>query len=387
MAQMALQANDSGLVGVLYMALELSKSTWKVGFEYQGKRRIKNVTGGEVGELRQALDEVMQKLGVTAEALVRCCYEAGRDGFWLHRLLEDWGVENVVVDPASIEVSRQARRTKTDRVDLLSLLSKLRQYHAGEFGVWKVVKVPSEQDEEGRLLHRELERLKKERTGHVLRIKALLFAQGVRVEQVGGKKWAGYLMGLTRQDGRALPADLMAQVRRESERLAMVQEQIQAIEKEQERRVREAAEVGGVMAMVQALRQFKGIGSVAAWVFVMEFFGWRQFKNGKEVGALAGLTARRTRAVRCSASRASARRATGGCGRWRSRLRGCGCATSPTARSAAGTPSALPARASATSGWASWRWHASCWWRCGATCKQASSPRAPGSSRPRREAE
>ena len=115
MAQMALQANDSGLVGVLYMALELSKSTWKVGFEYQGKRRIKNVTGGEVGELRQALDEAMQKLGVPAEALVRCCYEAGRDGFWLHRLLEDWGVENVVVDPASIEVSRQARRTKTDR--------------------------------------------------------------------------------------------------------------------------------------------------------------------------------------------------------------------------------------------------------------------------------
>ena len=97
-------------------------------------------------------------------------------------------------------------------------------------------------------------------------------------------------MGLTRYDGRALPADLMAQVRRESERLAMVQEQIQAIEKEQERRVREAAEVGGVMAMVQALRQLKGIGSVAAWVFVMEFFGWRQFKNGKEVGALAGLT-------------------------------------------------------------------------------------------------
>ena len=290
MAQMALQTNDSGLAGVLYMALELSKSTWKVGFEYQGKRRIKNVKGGEVGGLRQALEEAMQKLGVPEGAVVRCCYEAGRDGFWLHRLLEGWGVENVVVDPASIEVSRQARRTKTDRVDLLSLLSKLRQYHAGELGVWKVVKVPSEQDEEGRLLHRELERLKKERTGHVLRIKALLFAQGVRVEQVGGKKWAGYLMGLTRYDGRALPADLMAQVRRESERLAMVQEQIQAIEKEQERRVREAAEVGGVMAMVQALRQLKGIGSVGAWVFVMEFFGWRQFKNGKEVGALAGLT-------------------------------------------------------------------------------------------------
>ena len=79
MAQMALQTNDSGLAGVLYMALELSKSTWKVGFEYQGKRRIKNVKGGEVGGLRQALEEAMQKLGVPEGAVVRCCYEAGRD--------------------------------------------------------------------------------------------------------------------------------------------------------------------------------------------------------------------------------------------------------------------------------------------------------------------
>lgn len=290
MAQMALQTNDSGLVGELYMALELSKATWKVGFEYQGKRRIKNVVGGEVGALRQALDEATHKLGVPAGTVVRCCYEAGRDGFWLHRLLEGWGVQKVVVDPASIEVSRQARRAKTDRVDLLSLLSKLRQYHAGERAVWKVVKVPSEQAEAARLLHRELERLKKERTGHVLRIKGLLFAQGVRVEQVGGKHWAAVLMALRGHDGDALPADLLAQVRRESERLAMVQAQIKAIEQEQERRVREAAEVGGVMSMVQALRQLKGIGPVAAWVFVMEFFGWRQFKSGKEVGALAGLT-------------------------------------------------------------------------------------------------
>lgn len=287
MAQMALQANDSGLGGVLYMALELSKATWKVGFEYQGKRRIKNVAGGAVGELRQALEEASRKLEVPESVQVRCCYEAGRDGFWLHRLLEGWGIGNVVVDPASIEVSRQARRAKTDRVDLLSLLSKLRQYHTGERGVWKVVKVPTEQAEQDRLLHRELERLKKERTGHVLRIKGLLFAQGVRVEQVGGARWAAQLLGLRCHDGRALAPDLLAQVGRESERLAMVQAQIKAIEQEQERRVREA---GGAMAMVQALRRLKGIGPVAAWVFVMEFFGWRQFKSGKEVGALAGLT-------------------------------------------------------------------------------------------------
>lgn len=290
MAQMALQSNDSGAGAVLYMALELSKATWKVGFEHQGRRRIQNVPGGDVSGLRGAIEQARRRLGVPDEGEVRSCYEAGRDGFWLHRLLRDWGVENAVVDPASIEVSRRARRAKTDRVDVASLLSKLRQYHLGERGVWKVVRVPTEAAEDARLLHRERERLKKECTGHILRIKGLLFAQGVRLEQVGGPHWVERLSGLRRYDGRALAADLQAQLARESARLALVEAQLKALEAEQARRVREAGETGGAMAMVRALCQLKGIGTVTAWVLVMEFFGWRRFKNGKEVGALAGLT-------------------------------------------------------------------------------------------------
>jgi transposase len=110
------------------------------------------------------------------------CYEAGRDGFWLHRYLVHCDVANVVVDASSIEVNRRARRAKTDRVDVEQLLRLLIRYHHGEKRVWSVVHVPSVEEEDARRLHRELERLKKERTGHRNRIQALLVSQGVRLQ-------------------------------------------------------------------------------------------------------------------------------------------------------------------------------------------------------------
>jgi len=282
----ALQAKDTGNEAVLYMALELSKAKWRVGFERLGKKRTVVVEGGDVAGLRQAITQCKIKFGLAEETVVRSCYEAGRDGFWLHRELERWGVENLVVDPASIEVSRQARRVKSDGVDLAMLLSKLRQHHAGE-RVWKVSQVPSEEAEAARHLHREAERLKKERSGHTTRIKSLLFAQGIRVERVGGRDWRACLERI----GPRLALDLRTQIERESARLALVQEQLSAIAAEQERRVREAEPDDRALAMVRALQLIKAIGPVAGWVFVMEFFGWREFRNGKEVGALSGLTA------------------------------------------------------------------------------------------------
>ncbi|MGH8611114.1 MAG: hypothetical protein ACREYF_03460 [Gammaproteobacteria bacterium] len=109
---------------------------------------------------------------------MRSCYEAGRDGFWLHRYLVSSGIENVVLDSASIEVDRRARRVKTDRLDGGKLLRQLvRRYRDGEF--LRIVRVPSVEQEDGRRLHRELERLKKERTGHRNRIQGLLVTQGV----------------------------------------------------------------------------------------------------------------------------------------------------------------------------------------------------------------
>lgn len=286
MTQMTLQANNTASAPVLYMALELSKSKWKTGFEYGRKRRTVNVPGGDVERLREAIAEAKKKFKLPDEVVIQSCYEAGRDGFWLHRLLESWGITNLVVDPASIEVSRRSRRTKTDRVDLEMLLSKLRQHYSGE-RVWKVVRVPAPQAEGGRHLHREVERLKKERSAQVNRLKGLLFGQGIRLERLNLKEWPAQVVGFRTFDGHALAEDLQGELTRAGERLELLESQLKQLEAEQDRRVREA---GGPLAMVRQLRMLKGIGRVAAWVFVMEFFGWREFRNAKQVGALAGLT-------------------------------------------------------------------------------------------------
>jgi transposase len=288
MTQAALHSNHNAVAPVLYMALELSKKKWKVGFTEGKKCRIVNLAGGDTAGLQEALGVAKRKLGLVAEVAVVSCYEAGRDGFWLHRLLAGWGVENVVVDAASIEVSRQARRVKTDRVDVQTLLRKLRAHHAGE-RVWKVVRVPEESAEAERHLHREAERLKRERGVQVNRIKALLFAQGVRLERVRVEGWAEQVAAFRTFDGNPLAEDLQRQLLRAGERLALLESQIKAVQGEQERRLEQAGDAGP-LAMVRALRALKGIGPVAAWVFVMEFFGWRRFRNAKEVGALAGLT-------------------------------------------------------------------------------------------------
>lgn len=289
MNQVALKRDDSAAGGVLYMALELSKAKWKVGFTDGRRRRVVTVVGGELAGLWAALGEAKRKFGLAEGVRVVSCYEAGRDGFWLHRALLGAGVENVVVDPASIEVNRRARRVKTDRVDVECLLDKLRLYHGGE-RVWKVVRVPDEAAEAGRQLHRELERLQGERARQVNRIKALLFGQGIRLERVVLTDWSGQVAGFRCFDGQPLAADLQGELVRAGERLALLVQQSGALEAERERRVREAGEADGPLAMVRRLRQLKGLGPVAAWVFVMEFFGWRAFRNGREVGALAGLT-------------------------------------------------------------------------------------------------
>lgn len=273
---------------VLYMAMELSLKQWKLAFTVDGrKKRQVTIDGGDLVALGEAIERAKEKLGLAKEAAVYSCYEAGRDGFWLHRTLTTWGIRNVVVDPASVEVNRHARRAKTDRLDVQMLLEKLRRYRQGD-QVWRVVRVPSEEAEAGRNLHRELEKLKAERGRHTNRLKGLLFTQGIRVDKVGGPKWAERVEAFRKWDDGPLAEDFKGQLLREGERLELLNRQIKALEEERERRVT-AADAPGPLAKVQHLRQLKGIGPVAAWVFVMEFFGWREFRNRKEVGALAGL--------------------------------------------------------------------------------------------------
>lgn len=163
---------------VLYMALELSNTKWRLAFGDGTRQRQVVIAAGDVASLSEQIGQVKAKWGLSAETAVVSCDEAGRDGFWLHRQLVALGIANQVVDAASIEVSRRARRAKSDRLDARALLEKLIRYERGERGVWRVVRVPDPAWEDLRQLHREREDLLSERTRHRNRLSSKLVAQG-----------------------------------------------------------------------------------------------------------------------------------------------------------------------------------------------------------------
>jgi transposase len=272
----------------LYLAFELSDQDWKLGFTIglgQPPRQRK-IAAGDTTALKQEIVLAKQRFGLPADTPVLSCYEAGRDGFWLHRFLESEHITNLVVDSASIEVSRRGKHAKTDRLDVEKLLSMLLRYHAGESRVWSVVQVPSLAAEDQRHLHRQLLALKGERTRYVNRIKGLLVGQGIHLSV--DSEFLTRLPKLHLWDGKPLPAGLAARLQREFTCWQFVQRQILDLETERRTAIRESQDPG--MVQVRQLLRLKGIGENSAWLYVMEFFGWRDFHNRREIGALAGLT-------------------------------------------------------------------------------------------------
>jgi transposase len=164
----------------------------------------------------------------------------------------------------------------------------LLRYHGGERKLWSVVNVPSVGAEDGRNLNRELECLNKERTIHRNRIHGLLIQQGLKIKNPSNKKFLIQLELLRTWDGKELPADLKSRIEREYERLRMVEDQIRGLKREREQRVKSAATYS--FQKVAQLRSLNGIGATSSWDFVMEMFGWREFKNRRQVGAFPGLT-------------------------------------------------------------------------------------------------
>ena len=273
---------------VLYLAFELGSRTWKLGFTIGlGQRpRERNIAGGDLKALQGEIKQAKKRFGLREKTKVVSCYEAGRDGFWLHRYLEAQGIENLVVDSSSIEVNRRQRRAKTDRMDVEKLLSQLIRYCSGEQKVWSVVRAPTVEQEDQRQLHRELLTLKKDRTRHINRIKGLLAGHGVRLGVKGD--FLEQVQKARQWDGKRLPSGLQARLKREYERFEKVQEQIKALEKERVEAIRHSADPSVVM--VRNLLMLNGIGLNSSWLFGMEFFSWRAFRNRKQVGALSGLT-------------------------------------------------------------------------------------------------
>ena len=274
---------------VLHMALELGEATWKLGFTtgLGQKPRRRDIPARDTEVLWCEIEAAKERFGLAAEAPVVSCYEAGREGFWLHRWLVSKGVRNEVVDSSSIQVPRRKRRAKTDRLDVEKLLKMLVRWAQGERDVWGVVRVPTVEEEDGRQLHRELEELRQEQTGHSNRIGGLLASQGLAISV--NRQFPKALKEARLWDGRPLPADLHQRLLREFERMQKVNRQIRALEKERARRIRKRDQDPAV-AQVRQLMGLKGIADNSSWLYVHEVFGWRKIRNRRELGALVGLT-------------------------------------------------------------------------------------------------
>jgi transposase len=271
----------------LYMALELSAAEWLLTFATgPGQaRRHTRVAAGDRAAVLAAVATAKARLRLPPDAPVVSCYEAGRDGFWVHRWLTAAGIGNVVVDPASIEVNRRARRVKTDRLDGAGLVRLLARWHGGERDAWKVVTVPPADAEDLRQPVRERLELVAERTRLVNRVRGLLAGVGAGID--GPVTPALDPAALRQWDGRPLPPHLSARLARDVARLALLNRQVADLENAERRAVRDDATPH--VEQARRLLGVKGVGPATAWLLTRELFGWRATLSAKQVGALAGL--------------------------------------------------------------------------------------------------
>ena len=272
----------------LYLAFELGEKQWKLGFTigFGQRPRVRTIRARNLTALEREVKRAYRRFGLAEKRPVLSCYEAGREGFWLHRYLEKQHINNLVVDSSSIEVNRRYRRKKTDRLDAGKLLSMLMRFDQGEQKVWRVVNVPSVEVEDHRQLHRELITLKKERTRHSNRINGLLATQGVKLPLT--KDFLEKLDQVRLWDGSPVPPMLRSRLEREYQHIQYINHHIRELDAQRRELLRTSEEP--CIQQVRHLMRLRGIGINSAWLFVMEFFAWRNFHNPKEIGALSGLT-------------------------------------------------------------------------------------------------
>jgi transposase len=279
---------EENIAWVLYLAFELSLKKWKLGF-MDGKSpkvRVVTIPAGDLQALAREIEKSRKQFGMPESCSRISCYEAGREGFWLHRALEQRGIQNQVVDAASIEVNRRQRRAKTDRMDVERLVRQLVRYFRGERDAMRMVRVPSGEAEDRRHLHRGLETLKEERKQHRVRIQSLLFTHGIQVKV--GTHFSRKLSELRCWNGEPVPVQLMKRIEAEYHRLQLVEVQIREIQATQKKQLSAEAQAAA-QEKVRRLQRLVGLGLGSSWIFVMELFGWRIFRNRRELAAAVGL--------------------------------------------------------------------------------------------------
>ena len=273
----------------IYAALELSKNSWLLAIQVPGRDNpsLYPIGGGNAEGLMAKLDAARNRLAKVSGQTpkVTLCYEAGYDGFWLTRFLEQRGIECLVMEPASLQVNRRARRVKTDRIDVENILHTLIAWCRGERHVCSMVVIPSVEEEDLRRTHRERNRLVRERTAHINRIKGLLFAQGIRGINVMKDYKTLAPAELITGNGRSLPKRLGREITREIERLALVQEQLVEIEHERDQAPTPCA---ATERKRHDLLRLNGIGPTISAILAREVY-YRRFANRRQVASYIGL--------------------------------------------------------------------------------------------------
>jgi transposase len=268
---------------VLYVAFELAKKQWKLALTsgFGVAPVVRSVPAGDWRAIEQALSLARRRFSVPETTRVISCYEAGRDGFWIDRALQERGIANRVVDSSSIDVKRRRRRMKTDRLDALKLVHMLVRACAGEADVWSEVRVPTLAIEAARHVSRERTALTQEQTRLVNQLRSWLATMGVALPQ---RRPDGWWTTVRDWAGEPLPGPLQQRLARVDTRLRLVAEQLAVLESEQ----RQAAVTAPAQSAVHRLRQLKGIATTSAAVLIDEGLVWRAFTNRRQVGGLLG---------------------------------------------------------------------------------------------------
>ena len=267
----------------LFVSFELSAKQWKVAMTsgFGVEPWVQGLRAGDLKKLAQLLTRGRARFGLPADMPVVSCYEAGRDGFWIHRALTQLGVCNRVVDSASIEVNRRARRAKTDRLDALKLVRMLVRVCAGEKKVWSEVRVPTVAAEAARQVSRERTGLTQDQTRVINQMRGWLATWGAALpSRRHGSWWAS----VRDWAGAALPAEVQARLARAEAHLAVIAGQIAALEAQQQAAVTAAAPASPLRRLVQ----LKGVATTSASVLLEEGLVWRAFRNRRQIGGFLG---------------------------------------------------------------------------------------------------
>jgi transposase len=287
MTTMTRKEESTATPSSLLLAFELGERTWKLGFTtgFGQRPRIRQVPAGALARVWAEIAAAKARFNLAVDTPVISCYEAGRDGFWIHRALVAQDVANQVVDSSSIEVNRRARRMKSDGLDVGGLLTLLARWVAGDQRCWRVVRVPAEQDEDARHRHRLWEAVQQDRTRLINRLQGLLVTAGVRVPVRGD--FLTRIAAVRRWDDTPLPAGVRERLTRTWAQLAFLTTQLEELEAARTALAPDPQTPAG--RAVTQLQTLRAIGPIGAWVLTTEIFGWRQIRNGRQLGALVGL--------------------------------------------------------------------------------------------------